>query len=151
MTPALNYWGSCQSASWEACTTCHKTCPTHNPQILPATSLFTFLFIDTIFTCLILQGFQGKNGPPGPTGVVGPQVGRSSHCILILKQTAAYLRQHVLLWCDVCCLFWLCQGKIWWDRSNWRQRPSRFTRATGWAWFTGSCRKGRRQGEWFSS
>lgn len=33
-----------------------------------------YLVLGNIAFMIILQGFQGKTGPPGPGGVVGPQV-----------------------------------------------------------------------------
>lgn len=35
--------------------------------------------------CLCFQGFQGKTGPPGPGGVVGPQVTKYKSKHLFLK------------------------------------------------------------------
>lgn len=63
--------------------------------------------VDTVST-LILQGFQGKNGPPGPSGVVGPQVRGLARYILV----DCYA--HISLVKTACfCMTWLVSGEIW--------------------------------------
>lgn len=52
------------------------------------------------FTCLnnlICKGFQGKNGLPGPPGVVGPQVRASAHIWLILLHTDVQIKYNIFL------------------------------------------------------
>lgn len=97
------------------------------------------------FSYPYLQGFQGKTGPPGPTGVVGPQV---STC----EPVNMFSNEIFLLHCSLClhCWIWsshLCDlGQIRWVWPNRGPRSPRCARSTWRARFTWICWKGRWKG-----
>lgn len=105
--------------------------------------------------CFPPQGFQGKTGPPGPGGVVGPQVGTDAPCRfrLVTRSTCSETHEclfwegrwsHILQHADSrkhLVLFFFLTGPDWRCRTQRRARTPWLPWTTWWAGSTWSCRK----------